>query len=45
MYRACGDVGTAVPSDEPYEPLVSACPECGGTSFEHVGSGQIVERD
>ena len=43
MCRSCGDFSTAVASDEGYVPIASACPACDGTSFEHTGTGHVVE--
>ena len=46
MCRDCGEFVTSTPVDGGFEPSsTSACPECGGTSFLHNGSGELVETD
>jgi len=43
LSRNCGEFVTAAESNGRIEPVCSECPEYGGTSFEHNGSGRIVE--
>ena len=43
MCRSCGTFVAATRPDGAFKPAVPECPECGGTSFKHYASGEIID--
>ena len=40
---SCDRLIQAIESEGTFEPCISECPECGGTSFNHSGTGEIID--